>query len=144
MSLNTKNFIQEINNHLNGNVIILGGWSKHYNGYIPDYSKHWIDISITSSYVDEVCLLGKKLEITGGHSWGNYIENQFTVMCGKKPNRYFLDVFVNDKISDYKIIDGLKILTPQASIEWHEQAYNKLKKDWLVIKIENLKKLYGI
>ena len=87
MSVKTKEFIHKVNKHLNGNVIVLGGWSKHYNGYVENYDKHWIDISITPQSINLVSQLGIKLEITGGHSWGNYINDQFTVMCGVKPNR---------------------------------------------------------
>ena len=130
--------------HLNGNVIILGGWSKYYNGYNSNYDKHWVDISITPDSIDLVSKLGIKLEITGGHSWGNYINNQFTVMCGAKPNRNFLDVFVADKLEGYNIINGLKILTPQASIDWHQKAYKELGHPWLLEKITKLKTLYGI
>jgi hypothetical protein len=127
MSVKTKEFIHKVNSHLNGNVIVLGGWSKHYNGYIENYDKHWIDISITPQSINLVSQLGIKLEITGGHSWGNYINDQFTVMCGVKPNRNFLDVFVADKLEGYNMIDGLKILTPQTSIDWHEKAYEQLR-----------------
>jgi hypothetical protein len=144
MSVKTKEFIHKVNSHLNGNVIVLGGWSKHYNGYIEHYDKHWVDISITPDSIDLVSKLGIKLEITGGHSWGNYINDQFTVMCGVKPNRNFLDVFVADKLEDYNIIDGLKILTPQGSIDWHQQAYKELGHPWLLDKITKLKTLYGI
>ena len=91
-----------------------------------------------------VSQLGIKLEITGGHSWGNYINDQFTVMCGVKPNRNFLDVFVSDKLEGYNMIDGLKILTPQTSIDWHEKAYEQLGHPWLLDKITKLKTLYGI
>ena len=127
MSVKTKEFIHKVNKHLNGNVIVLGGWSKHYNGYVKNYDKHWIDISITPQSINLVSQLGIKLEITGGHSWGNYINDQFTVMCGVKPNRNFLDVFVADKLEGYNMIDGLKILTPQTSIDWHEKAYEQFK-----------------
>ena len=144
MSVRTIEFIKNVNTHLNGNVIILGGWSKYYNGYNSNYDKHWVDISITPDSIDLVSKLGIKLEITGGHSWGNYINDQFTVMCGVKPNRNFLDVFVADKLEDYNIIDGLKILTPQGSIDWHQQAYKELGHPWLLDKITKLKTLYGI
>jgi len=144
MSVRTIEFIKNVNTHLNGNVIILGGWSKYYNGYNSNYDKHWVDISITPDSIDLVSKLGIKLEITGGHSWGNYINDQFTVMCGVKPNRNFLDVFVADKLEGYNIIDGLKILTPQASIDWHQQAYEELGHPWLLDKITKLKTLYGI
>ena len=66
---------------MNGNVIILGGWSKYYNGYNFNYDKHWV---------------------------------------------------------------GLKILTPQASIDWHQKAYEELGHPWLLDKITKLKTLYGI
>ena len=110
MSVKTKEFIYKVNSHLNGNVIVLGGWSKHYNGYIENYDKHWIDISITPESVDLVCELGLKLDINGGHSWGN----------------------------------NLKILTPQANIKWHQEAYDMLQYEWLSEKIANLKNLYNI
>jgi hypothetical protein len=144
MSINTKQFIHKVNEHLNGNVIILGGWSKYYNGYLNDYDKHWIDVSITPESIDLISTLGIKLEITGGHSWGDYINDQFTVMCGVKPNRNFLDVFVVDKLEGYNLIDGLKITTPQASIEWHQKAYDRLGYPWLFEKITKLKTLYNI
>ena len=144
MSVKTKEFIHKVNKHLNGNVIVLGGWSKHYNGYVENYDKHWIDISITPQSINLVSQLGIKLEITGGHSWGNYINDQFTVMCGVKPNRNFLDVFVADKLEGYNMIDSLKILTPQTSIDWHEKAYEQLGHPWLLDKITKLKTLYGI
>jgi hypothetical protein len=66
MSVRTIEFIKNVNNHLNGNVIILGGWSKYYNGYNSDYDKHWVDISITPESIGLVSKLGVKLEITGG------------------------------------------------------------------------------
>jgi hypothetical protein len=144
MSVKTKEFIHKVNTHLNGNVIVLGGWSKHYNGYIEHYDKHWIDISITPESVDLVCELGFKLDINGGHSWGGHIINQFTVMCGVKPSRYFLDVFVSNKLEGYKKINNLKILTPQANIKWHQEAYDMLQYEWLSEKIANLKNLYNI
>ena len=144
MSIKTIEFIKNVNNHFNGNVIILGGWSKYFNGYNPNYNKHWVDISITPDNVNLLSELGVVLEINGGHSWGNQIINQVTVMCGSRQDRKFLDVFIDDKISEYKIIDGLKILTPEASIKWHEEAYEVIGEDWVKHKIEKLKYLYGM
>ena len=69
MSVNMKDFIQNVNNHLNGNVIILGGWSKFYDGYYSSYEKNWVDVAITPESVDLISELGVPLEINGGHSW---------------------------------------------------------------------------
>ena len=65
-------------------------------------------------------------------------------MCGVKPNRYFLDVFVSNKLEGYREINDLKILTPQANIKWHQEAYAMLQYEWLSEKITNLKNLYNI
>jgi len=144
MSVKTIEFIKNVNNHLNGNVIILGGWSKFYDGYYSNYEKKWVDVAITPESVDLISELGVPLEINGGHSWGKMIVNQFVVMCGVKPNRYFLDVFVSNKLEGYKEINNLKITTPQANIKWHQEAYDILEYEWLSEKITNLKNLYNI
>jgi len=144
MSLEMQNFIKEVNNHLSGNVIILGGWSKFYNGYNLHYDKNWVDVSITPESVDLISKLGKPLEINGGHVWGKNIINQFVVMCGERKKRKYLDVFVSNKLKGYKEINNLKILTPQANIKWHQEAYDMLQYEWLSEKISNLKNLYNI
>ena len=144
MSLEMQNFIKEVNNHLSGNVIILGGWSKFYNGYNLHYDKNWVDVSITPESVDLISKLGKPLEINGGHVWGKNIINQFVVMCGERKKRKYLDVFVSNNTTEYTIIQGLKIVTPQASINHLEKIYNDIKKDWVLQKIQKLKTLYSL
>ena len=144
MSVKTKEFIQEVNSHLNGNVIILGGWSKFYDGYYSNYDKNWVDVAITPESVDLISELGKPLEISGGHVWGKTIVNQFMVMCGERKKRKFLDVFVTNDIPEYKTIDKLKIQTPQAGINFHQKVYEELNEDWVLQKIQKLKTLYGI
>lgn len=144
MSLEMQNFIKEVNNHLNGNVIILGGWSKLYDGYYSNYEKNWVDVAITPKSVYLISQLGIPLEINGGHSWGKTIVNQFIVMCGERKKRKFLDVFVTNDMPEYKTIDGLKIQTPQASINFHQKVYKDLNEDWVLQKIQKLKILYKI
>lgn len=144
MSVNMKDFIQNVNNHLNGNVIILGGWSKFYNGYNSNYDKNWVDVSITPESVDLISELGVPLEINGAHPWGKRIIKQFIVMCGERKKRKFLDVFVDNLNTEYTIIEGLKIQTPQAAINHHQKIYDEIKQDWVLQKIQKLKTLYGI
>ena len=144
MSVNTKEFIKNVNNHLNGNVIILGGWSKFYDGYYSSYEKKWVDVAITPESVDLISELGVPLEINGGHSWGKTIVNQFIVMCGERKKRNFLDVFVTNNMPEYKTIDGLKIQTPQAGINFHQKVYEDLNEDWVLQKIQKLKTLYSL
>ena len=144
MSVNMKDFIQNVNNHLNGNVIILGGWSKFYNGYNSNYDKNWVDVSITPESVDLISELGVPLEINGAHPWGKRIMKQFIVMCGERKKRKFLDVFVDNLNTEYTIIEGLKIQTPQAAINHHQKIYDEIKQDWVLQKIQKLKTLYGI
>lgn len=144
MSLEMQNFIKEVNNHLSGNVIILGGWSKFYNGYNLHYDKNWVDVSITPESVDLISKLGKPLEINGGHVWGKSIINQFIVMCGERKKRKYLDVFVDNLNTEYRIIEGLKIQTPQAAINHHQKIYDEIKEDWVLQKIQKLKNLYNL
>jgi len=144
MSVNMKDFIQNVNNHLNGNVIILGGWSKFYNGYNSNYGKNWVDVSITPESVDLISKLGVPLEINGAHPWGKRIIKQFIVMCGERKKRKFLDVFVDNLNTEYTIIEGLKIQTPKAAINHHQKIYDEIKQDWVLQKIQKLKTLYNI
>ena len=61
-----KDFIQNVNNHLNGNVIILGGWSKFYDGYYSSYEKNWVDVAITPESVDLISELVYHLKLMEG------------------------------------------------------------------------------
>ena len=51
---------------------------------------------------------------------------------------------MSNKLEGYKEINNLKILTPQANIKWHQEAYALLEHEWLSEKITNLKNLYNI
>ena len=139
-----KQFIQDINTKLNGNVVILGGWAKHYNGYNPDYDKHWVDVAITPESVNSIIELGIKGELQGGHSWGEYIQDQFIVIAGTKEARKVIDVFVVEQLPSYSEIDGLKIQTPQADIDWHQGAYDLIGGTKLENKVSQLRTLYGL
>jgi len=68
----------------------------------------------------------------------------FIVMCGERKKRKYLDVFVSNNTTEYTIIQGLKIVTPQASINHLEKIYNDIKKDWVLQKIQKLKTLYNL
>lgn len=139
-----EQFLQDINTQLNGNVVILGGWAKHYNGYAPDYSKHWVDVCITQSGVDSIIQLGLKGELTGGHTWGTYILDQFIVIAGTREARKVIDVFVSESLPPYSEINGLKILTPQGDIDWHQGAYDLLGGTQLENKVSEKRSLYGL
>ena len=139
-----EQFLQDINTQLNGQVVILGGWARYYNGYAPDYSKHWVDVSITSSSIDLISQLGNKLDLQGGHSWGSHIEDQFIVACGTRESRKVIDVFVESTLPEYEVVNGLKIQTPQAAVNWHQAAFDLLGVPQLENKVSNLKTLYGL
>ena len=55
-----------------------------------------------------------------------------------------LDVFVTNDMPEYKTIDGLKIQTPQAGINFHQRVYEDLNEDWVLQKIQKLKTLYSL
>lgn len=139
-----KEFIQYINQSLEGSVVLLGGWAKHYHGIAPEYDKHWVDISITPEEVEKLSSLGTKLILEGGHSWSTHIIDQFLVRFGDKPNRKYLDVFVREDHPTHTIIDGIKVQTPEACIKWHEEAYDLLKTDYLLTKIQRYKEAYSL
>ena len=111
-----------INEHLNGNVVFVGGISKYIQGYKETFSD--IDISITTEYVDKIKELGIYVPLEYETIFQYPILDQFVVLYN---DDYFLDVFVRDGIPNYVVIDGIKYSTIEDDIWWFKQQKSKRK-----------------
>lgn len=138
------NLISKIHEVTSNEVVILGGWSRHFNGYEPDYNSSWVDIAIKQNQITNISSLGVKLDITGGHSWGNIIVDQFIVSVGDMNNRNVIDVFVVPELPEYYVKQEFNILTEKADIEHHTKVYNELQSETVFNKLETRKEIYGL
>lgn len=112
-----------INEHLDGNVVFVGGVSKYIQGYKETFND--IDISITIDYVDKIKELGIYVPLEYTSIFQYPILDQFVVLYN---DDYFLDVFVRDGIPNYIEIDGIK--------------YSTLKDDIVYFNKQNLNEKY--
>lgn len=110
-----------INEHLDGNVVFVGGVSKYIQGYKETFND--IDISITIDYVDKIKELGIYVPLEYTSIFQYPILDQFVVLYN---DDYFLDVFVRDGIPNYIEIDGIKYSTIEDDIElFNKQNLNE-------------------
>lgn len=135
-----ETLIQQINNITSGTAIIVGKWSRKYNGYLPDHSSNWISISINSSYVNEIKTLGIVLNEIGQDNWGTLVDDQFFM---KTPDGYRVNVYVTENTPEYTFISGSRVETPAHDLNWHIQASGSFKTEYLHNLVQDLQLLYG-
>ena len=133
--------LQQIHNNTSGSAIIIGGVAKWLNGYFETYDKKWIDVVIPSSSVEQIIPIGIKLDLEGGSSFPLPILDQFII---KMDNGYRLDVFVNDEPTDYTIISGSNVQTPQADLDFHINLSASLQNEYTHQKVVDRKALYNL
>lgn len=123
-----------------GTAIIVGGVSRWLNDYSQEYLRRWVDISIPSKYTNEISSLGRRGDIKGGTTWTHPVKEQFVVVT---EDRYILDVFVVDEPTEYKIISGVNVITPQADLKYHQHMLNTIGSQLLKDKVRKLNSLYS-
>ena len=133
--------LQQIHNNTSGSAIIVGGVAKWLNGYLETYNKKWIDVVIPSSSVEQIIPLGIKLDLEGGSSFPSPVIDQFII---RMDNGYRLDVFVQDEATDYTIISGSNVQTPQADLDWHINLSGSIPNEYTHQKVVDRKALYNL
>jgi hypothetical protein len=133
--------LQQIHNNTSGSAIIVGGVAKWLNGYTETYDKMWVDVSIENQYSNSLDNLGTRLNLPNGTSFPPPIIDQFIIAMD---NGYRLDVFVKDELTDFSIISGSNVQTPQGDINWHTNLHSSIGSDYTLGKLNDLKELYGL
>lgn len=124
-----------------GTAIIVGGVARWLNGYTTEYLRRWVDISIPSKYIGEIRSLGRDGDIKGDTTWPYPVISQFVVVT---EDMYILDVFVVDEPTEYRVVSGNKVITPQADLLWHQTMSERIKSQHLIDKVAKLKKVYSL
>ena len=136
-----NDILQQIHNNTSGSAIIVGGVAKWLNGYLETYDKKWIDVVIPSSSVEQIIPIGIKLDLEGGSSFPSPVIDQFII---KMDNGYRLDVFVQDEPTDYTIISGSNVITPQGDLDWHINLSGSIPNEYTHQKVVDRKALYNL
>lgn len=136
--------INDANAATTGSMVVLGGWGRYLNGYHQTYDKKIADLVITPVHRHNIRQLGMPIDFANGHSWGSNTEEQFAVRIRQEGISYYLDVFVSSELPDFTTVSGLKVVTPQYDVYWHEQASGSLQTEHLHDKVQTLKDLYGL
>jgi len=133
--------LEQIHNTTSGSAIVVGGVAKWLNGYTETYDKKWIDVSIPSSSVEQIIPLGIKLDLANGTTFPTPTLDQFIIVMD---NGYRLDVFVQDEPTDFSVISGSNVITPQADLDWHINLSGSLPNDYTHQKVVDRKILYNL
>lgn len=136
-----KDILKQIHDNTSGSAIIIGGVAKWLNGYTETYDKKWIDVVIPSSSVEQIIPIGIKLEIEGGTSFPLPTLDQFII---KTDSGHVLDVFVQEEPTDYTIISGSNVITPQGDLDFHINLSASFQTDYLHQKVVDRKALYNL
>ena len=133
--------LNKIHEVTSGKAIIVGGVARWLNNYSPEYLRRWVDISIPSSYIGHIRTLGRHSDIQGDTTWPSPVLTQFVVVTEDK---YILDVFVVDEPTEFNLVSGLNVITPNADLVWHQNMADKIKSQHLIDKVEKLKGIYNL
>ena len=136
-----NDILKQIHDNTSGSAIIIGGVAKWLNGYTETYDNHWIDVVIPSSSVEQIIPIGIKLEIQNKTSLPEPNLDQFII---KTDAGYILDVFVQDEPTEYTIISGSNVITPQADLDFHINLSASFQTDYLHQKVVDRKALYNL
>ena len=132
--------LEYLSNGVNGQLIVLGGMSKHLNGFRSEEPKGMTDISVTSDVTGSLESMGQRGNIIGGTTFSEPVKDQFVL----RTEDYLFDVFVQDEPTDYTMVGSLKVLTPQSDLDLHLNMSGSLQTELLHNKIQSLKELYGL
>jgi hypothetical protein len=133
--------LQQIHNNTSGSAIIVGGVAKWLNGYTETYDKMWIDVSVESQYSNSLDNLGTRLDLPNGTSFPSPTINQFII---RMDDGHRLDVFVQDDPTDFNVISGSNVITPQGDLDWHINLHSFIGSDYTLGKLNDRKELYGL
>jgi hypothetical protein len=132
--------LEYLSENITGSLIVIGGMSKYLNGYREELPTGMIDISVTSDTTSSLEMLGERRNLHGGTTFMEPIKDQFIL----KTDDHIFDVFVQDEPTDHSIVGSLKVITPQADLNWHLNMSGSVQSDHLHNKIQSLKELYGL
>lgn len=132
--------LEYLDQNITGSLIVIGGMSKHLNGYRDELPSGMIDITVTSETTSSLEKLGERRNLNGGTSFLDPVKDQFIL----KTSDYIFDVFVEDELTDHKIVGSLKVQTPQGAIDWHLNMSSSIQSEHLHNKLQSLRELYGL
>ena len=136
-----KNILEQIHNNTSGSAIIVGGVAKWLNGYTETYDKMWIDVSVESQYSNSLDNLGTRLDLPNGTSFPSPTIDQFII---RMDDGHRLDVFVQDEPTDFTVISGSNVITPQADLDWHINLSGSSPNEYTHQKVVDRKALYNL
>ena len=131
------NMLKEINNLLQGNVVLVGSWATYLRNETADIpTEKDIDIIV----VDESIL--SDLNTLGTLKFNEYPDvyaSKRYYIRQPRPTRLLIDIFIVDEFPDYTIIDSIKVITKKAQHDYYNLVLPNITEEYMVAKFTDKK-----
>jgi len=119
-------------------MVIIGGFSRYLLGFESTYDKTWVDVKISNNLLLEPLKLSGRLLHIEHNDFQSSVKDRW---IWKSPERFVLDIFIEDTNRDFIVKDGLNLQHPKEAIQFFKEYLSEMgENEYIQSKISKLEK----